>query len=82
MMENQDQTFCQSCGMPLAQEHLATNRDGSANPDYCRYCFADGAFTSDVTMDQMIEECLKYLDEFNKDSPQKMTPEQAREQMR
>ena len=30
--------FCQSCGMPLTQEILGTNADGSKNEDYCMYC--------------------------------------------
>lgn len=33
-------------------------------------------------MDEMIENCLNYLDEFNRDSPVQYTREQAREQMR
>ena len=27
--------LCQSCGMPLTDEILGTNADGSKNPDYC-----------------------------------------------
>lgn len=50
-----EMTFCQSCGMPLeADEHFGTNKDGSKNTDYCAYCFKDGAFTADITMDEMI----------------------------
>ena len=30
-----EQKFCQSCGMPLTQEILGTNADGSKNEDYC-----------------------------------------------
>lgn len=75
--------WCQSCGMPLEQpEHFGTNKDGSANAEYCVYCFKQGEFTSDVTMDQMIELNLQYLDEFNKDSDVKFTTEQARASMR
>ncbi|MBQ4279411.1 MAG: zinc ribbon domain-containing protein [Rikenellaceae bacterium] len=82
-MKNEEKNFCQSCGMPLtAAEHLGTNADGSASTEYCAYCYRDGAFTSDETMDQMIEHCLEYLDEFNRDSDERLTPEQAREQMR
>lgn len=82
-MENKDQNFCQSCGMPLtAEEHIGKNADGSVNEEYCVYCFNDGQFTSDVTMDEMIEHCLEYIDEFNKDSGQNMTKDEAREQMR
>lgn len=58
--------FCQSCGMPLQDSHyFGTNQDGSANQEYCCYCYKDGAYVQDCTMDEMIEHCVKYLDEFN-----------------
>ncbi|MFQ7087973.1 MAG: zinc ribbon domain-containing protein, partial [Bacteroides sp.] len=45
--------FCQSCGMPLQKnEELGTNHDGSKNEEYFCYCYKDGAFTMDCTMDQ------------------------------
>lgn len=81
-MEKQDQIFCQSCGMPLTAEYFGTNADGSANHEYCSYCFKDGAFTSDETMDEMIEHNLDYLAEFNKDSGRQLTKDEAREEMR
>lgn len=78
-----EQNFCQSCGMPLKnQADLGTNTDGSSNNDYCVYCYKDGAFTQDVTMDEMIEHCVQYLDDFNKDSGQSFTKEQAIIQMK
>lgn len=78
-----DQKFCQSCGMPLnVNEDFGNNADNSKNEDYCRYCFADGKFTGDFTMDEMIVHCAQFVDEFNKDSEQKMTKEQAIEQMK
>lgn len=81
-MENKDQVFCQSCGMPLTDEFFGTNADGSANHDYCSYCFKEGAFTHDETMEEIIEHNLKYLEEFNKDSDTKYSIEEAREEMR
>jgi len=77
-----DQTFCQSCGMPMAPEYNSTNKDGSVNNEYCSYCYKDGEFTSDVTMDEMIEHCVQYLDEFNNDSGKKLTKEEAITQMK
>lgn len=68
--------------MPLTDEYFGTNADGSVNREYCTYCFRDGAFTSDDTMEQMIEHNLEYLAEFNKDSDRQFTEEEAREQMR
>lgn len=77
-----EQTFCQSCGMPMSKEHYSTNKDGSANTTYCSYCYKDGEFTSDVTMDEMILKCAEYVDEFNKDSDKKYTKEEAIVQMK
>lgn len=69
--------------MPLTDEKtFGTNADGSRNEDYCAYCYKDGAFTSDVTMDQMIEFCLQFLDQMNEQGGWNLTPDQAREQMR
>lgn len=78
-----EQKFCQSCGMPLTKtEEFGTNNDGSLNQDYCVYCFKDGNFTAQLTMDEMIVLCAEYVEDFNKDSGKKMTKEQAIEQMK
>lgn len=78
-----EQSFCQSCGMPMtATEHFGTNPDGSANSDYCVYCYQNGQFTKELTMNEMIEHCAQFVDEFNKDSDQKLTREEAIGQMR
>ncbi len=78
-----DQKFCQSCGMPMtATEQFGTDKNGAVVEDYCAYCYKDGAFTQEITMDEMIEHCVQYLDEFNKDSGQKFTKEQAVAQMK
>ena len=70
--------FCQSCGMPLQKnEELGTNHDGSKNEEYCCYCYKDGAFTMDCTMDQMIDHCAQFVDEFNKDADFHYTKEEA-----
>jgi predicted transcriptional regulator YdeE len=59
-MNNQKQpVFCQSCGMPLTDPSvLGTNADQSKNEDYCMYCYKDGNFTADCTMEEMIEFCV------------------------
>lgn len=75
--------FCQSCGMPMyTDEFLGTNSDGSFNEDYCCYCYKDGKFTQDCNMEEMIQHCLNYLDEFNKNSNQNFNKEEAIAQMR
>jgi len=57
----ENKKFCQSCAMPLEKdEDFATNACGSKNEDYCIYCYKDGAFTADCTMDEMIEVCVAF----------------------
>lgn len=56
------QKICQSCAMPLTEEaQFGTNADGSKNEEYCLYCFKDGAFTSEETMEEMIELCIPHV---------------------
>lgn len=78
-----EQRFCQSCGMPLTiPEQFGTNKDQSRNNDYCIYCYKEGKFTQNYTMDEMIEHCAQFLEEFNKDSEQKLSQEEAVQQMK
>ena len=36
---------CQCCGMPMGEDGMISREgDGSFNEDYCRWCYADGAF--------------------------------------
>lgn len=65
-----NELFCESCGMPLDNEEvIGTNKDGSKNQDYCIYCYKDGAFTVDVTMDEMIDISMNHMRELFKDAP-------------
>ena len=59
MNDFENQKFCQSCAMPLTGDELwGTNADGSKNEDYCIYCYKDGEFTSDMSMDEMMNFCI------------------------
>ena len=78
----QETKFCQSCGMPLNDENRGTNADGSKNDDYCMYCYQNGKFTNDFTMDEMIEFCAQFVDEVNKNMPKPMTKEEYKDMMR
>ena len=55
IMNYEDMKFCQSCAMPMSDEHFASEKDGSKSEDYCKYCYQDGEFTSDVSMEEMID---------------------------
>ena len=66
---------CQCCGMPLEDEIIGRNKDGSPNEDYCKWCFADGTYTySD--MDELIEVCVQHM------AGENVSEEQARAYMR
>ena len=75
-----NEKHCQSCGMPMGEtdELYGTNKDGGKSEDYCSYCFAQGAFTSDCTMEEMIEFCVPHVLE----SGSGMNEDEARAMMR
>ena len=58
------------------------NADGSTNFDYCQYCYKDGKFLQDYTMDEMIEHCAQFINEVNKNMPKPMTKEEYKQMMR
>jgi len=48
--------------MPIRGKELyGTGKDGIPIEDYCVYCYKDGEFTEDVTMDEMISLCSRYV---------------------
>lgn len=73
-----EMNFCQSCAMPLSDDVLGTEKDGGKSRDYCSYCYKDGAFTAECTMEEMIGVCAPMMAEHNPD----MTEEGVKEQMR
>ena len=47
--------------MPLKSDsELGTERDGTVNRDYCKYCYKDGEFIDKVDMNEYIEMCSKF----------------------
>ena len=68
-------TICQSCGMEMGANDYGKNADGSRNSDYCKYCFPNGNFGKDETMEEMIESCIPFR------IGQDRTPEDARKEM-
>ena len=58
-----EERYCQSCSMPMGatDEMCGTNADGGINGDYCKYCFQNGVFTTDCTMEEMIEVCVPHM---------------------
>ncbi|MDO4298555.1 MAG: zinc ribbon domain-containing protein [Lachnospiraceae bacterium] len=52
--------ICQSCGMPMNEEQYGTNEDGTRNEAYCSYCYQDGKFTSECTLEEMVDFCAPF----------------------
>ncbi len=52
--------ICQCCGMPLEDDILGRDADGTPNEHYCQWCYADGTYTySD--MDDLIDVCAGHM---------------------
>ena len=68
------QLVCQCCGMPMGDEIIGRDKDGSLNENYCKWCYADGTYTYS-NMDDLIEICIPHMTE------QGFSEEQARAYM-
>ena len=44
LLGSPQQLICQCCGMPLEDGITSREPDGSYNEDYCKWCYAEGAF--------------------------------------
>lgn len=55
-----EEIFCQSCAMPMANtgEMYGTEEEGPKSKDYCKYCYENVHFTSNTTMEEMIDFCI------------------------
>ena len=59
--------------MPMMKtEDFGTDINGSKNEEYCTYCFQNGKFTLDVTLEQMIKKLVTMQDQMG------MAEEEAR----
>lgn len=70
--------ICQSCGMRMRPTDYGTDADGSSNIEYCRYCFSNGKFSQDITMEEIVEHNLNFLKEFNEEGGTDYTADEAR----
>ena len=75
LLGSQRQLICQCCGMPLEDELIGRNKDGTLNENYCKWCYADGNYTYS-NMDDLIEVCVTHM------ANEKFSEEQARAYMK
>lgn len=59
-------------------ELLGTESDGRPSGEYCRYCYQNGRFTEELTMDEMIDRAVPFL----VNGPMKMEESAARAMMK
>ena len=75
LLGSPNKLICQCCGMPLEDEIIGRNKDGSMNEEYCKWCYADGTYTYN-DMDDLINVCIPHM------VAQGFSEEQAKEYMR
>lgn len=63
---------CQCCGMELDENSISSAPDGSAEPNYCKWCYTDGEFVY-KSLPQLVEYLVNHIPLGNS------TPEQATE---
>lgn len=61
MQPTKDTKFCQSCAMPMTDEMYGTEANGEKSGDYCKYCYDNGAFRTEETVEEMVESCIQYV---------------------
>jgi len=80
-MNKTEHRYCQSCGLPIPEYtnlFHGTNKDKSHNDEFCFYCFKNGEYTANFTIEQAIDEWVKYTGLFNLYSGTCYTPEEIK----
>ena len=60
LLGSPNKLICQCCGMPLEDEIIGRNKDGSMNEESCKWCYADGTYTYN-DMDDLINVCIPHM---------------------
>lgn len=48
------QLICQCCGMPLEDDAISKETDGTFNEEYCKWCYHDGKFVY-TSLEQLVD---------------------------
>ncbi len=65
-----------------SEKDRGSEKDGSPSHDYCRWCYENGEFSEKCTISEMIEHNLRNLDEYNRETGQSFSPEEAEKALR
>lgn len=73
---------CQSCGMILEKDSdKGTESDGQKSEDYCAFCYQQGQFVQDITIEKQIEHNLRDLDTWNQENGLHLSEQEARAEL-
>lgn len=73
---------CQSCGMILIKNSdKGTEGDGRKSEEYCAFCYQQGRFVQDLTIEELIEHNLQDLDRWNQETGLHLTEQEARAEL-
>jgi len=62
LLEMPPEPRCQSCGLPLDEEtDYGSEADGTQSEEYCTWCYLDGSFTGEESLDAFIEHSAPYM---------------------
>lgn len=50
---------CQCCGMPLVDDYISKETDGTFNEEFCKWCYSEGKFIY-TSIDQLIDFLMKH----------------------
>lgn len=48
-------------GFPLTEEFFGTNKDNSKNKEYCKFCYENGYFIKQLTLNEMIKLSVEHM---------------------
>ena len=65
------QLICQCCGMPLEDDAISKETDGTFNEEYCKWCYHDGEFVY-TSLEQLVDFLAGHM------ANAEMSPEQVR----
>jgi len=53
--------ICQSCAMRMQDENsYGKNSDGTKTDKFCKYCYPNGSFSKDESLEEMAESCIPF----------------------
>ena len=62
LLEMPPEPCCQSCALPLGKEaDYGAESDGTKSEEYCTWCYPDGTFSGEESLDAFIEHNAPYV---------------------